>query len=41
MSKTTVTYKDVAVGAQEDAAFAAVGATNESTIAKLADGDVP
>lgn len=41
MSKTTVTYKDVAVGAQEDAAFAAVGATNESTIAKLADGVVP
>lgn len=41
MSKTTVTYKDVAVGAQEDAAFAAVGATNESTVAKLADGVVP
>lgn len=41
MSKTTVTYKDVAVGAQEDAAFAAVGATNESAIAKLAKGVSP
>lgn len=41
MSKTTVTYKDVAVGAQEDAAFAAAGATNESVIAKLAKGVAP
>lgn len=41
MSKTTVTYKDVAVGAQEDAAFAAAGATNESAIAKLAKGVAP
>lgn len=41
MSKTTVTYKDVAVGAQEDATFAAAGAANESAIAKLAKGVVP
>nr|DAH67447.1 MAG TPA: hypothetical protein [Caudoviricetes sp.] len=41
MSKTTVTYKDVAVGAQEDAAFTAVGKTPESVPALLAAGVSP
>ena len=38
MSKTTVFYKDVAVGAQEDAAFSVTGATDESIPAELAEG---
>lgn len=38
MSKTTVVYKDVAVGAQEDAAFTTAGETPESAPALLAAG---
>ena len=41
MSKTTVVYKDVAVGAQEDAAFFVVGETPESVPALLAAGVSP
>lgn len=41
MSKTTITYKDVAVGAQEGATFSATGATAESSPALLADGASP
>lgn len=41
MSKTTITYKDVAVGAQEGADFAVVGATDESAPERLATGAEP
>lgn len=41
MSKTAVVYKDVAVGAQEDAAFSVVGKTPESAPALLAAGVSP
>ncbi len=38
MSKTTVTYKDIAVGADEDAAVSAVGAANFSELDQLPFG---
>ena len=41
MSKTTIFYKDIAPGAEEDAEIAATGATEFSDLSKLPKGVTP